>query len=65
MNVLDEKPDILDALRPTGDWVRAGIDLRASPSLRGEPVLIGLDLPIPKGTKLGIVGRAVRKEHPH
>ena len=60
MNVLDEKPDILE--RPEASPVTGferGIEFDGiSFAYEDEPVLIGLDLSIPKGTKLGIVGES-------
>ena len=60
MNVLDEKPDILERpqARPvTG--LEQGIEFDGiSFAYEDEPVLSGLDLSIPKGTKLGIVGES-------
>jgi len=60
MNVLDEKPDILERpeARPVTGFER-GIEFDGiSFAYEDEPVLIGLDLSIPKGTKLGIVGES-------
>jgi len=60
MDVLDEKPDILEhpeAKAVTG--LERGIEFDGiSFAYEDEPVLIGLDLSIPKGTKLGIVGES-------
>jgi ABC-type multidrug transport system fused ATPase/permease subunit len=60
MNVLDEKPDILE--RPEAKPV-TGLERdiqfdNVSFAYEDEPVLTGLDLTIPKGTKLGIVGES-------
>ena len=60
MNVLDEKPDILE--RPEAKPV-TGLERdiqfdNISFAYENEPVLTGLDLTIPKGTKLGIVGES-------
>jgi len=60
MNVLDEKPDILERpeARPVTGFER-GIEFDdISFAYEDEPVLIGLDLSISKGTKLGIVGES-------
>ena len=60
MNVLDEKPDILERpeARPVTRFEQ-GIEFDGiSFAYEDEPVLIGLDLSIPKGTKLGIVGES-------
>jgi len=60
MQVLDEKPDILE--RPGAKPV-TGFDESiqfdgVSFAYEDEPVLTGLNLSIPKGTKLGIVGES-------
>ncbi|MDP6795234.1 MAG: ABC transporter ATP-binding protein [Verrucomicrobiota bacterium] len=60
MHVLDEKPDILEHPEPgpvTGFGDSIQFDA-VSFAYEDEPVVIGLDLTIPKGRKLGIVGES-------